>query len=97
MSGISGARADGGSVIGGNRYLVGERGPEILTMGGNGFVTPNHQIRTASAGAGGGGDSHFHAHVTVQGNGSADANRRTGQQVGQAAMAEMQRAQRRNG
>ncbi len=97
MLGISGARADGGSVIGGNRYLVGERGPEIVTMGGNGFVTPNHQIRTASAGAGGGGDSHFHAHVTVQGNGSADANRRTGQQVGQAAMAEMQRAQRRNG
>jgi len=41
----SGARAMGGSVAGGNRYLVGEMGPEIITMGAQGgFVTPNHKL-----------------------------------------------------
>jgi len=39
------ARADGGPVQRGRRYLVGERGPEILTMGNNsGTITPNHAI-----------------------------------------------------
>ena len=46
---ISGARAMGGSVQGGKSYLVGERGAEVITMGGNGHVTPNHKL--------GGGDS----------------------------------------
>lgn len=41
----SGARAMGGSVAGGNSYLVGEMGPEIITMGAQGgFVTPNHKL-----------------------------------------------------
>lgn len=44
-----GARASGGPVQGGRSYLVGERGPEILTMGANGYVTPNHKL-----GSGGG-------------------------------------------
>lgn len=40
-----GARAMGGSVAGGNSYLVGEMGPEIITMGSQGgFVTPNHKM-----------------------------------------------------
>jgi phage-related protein len=35
-------RAGGGSVLGGQSYLVGERGPEILSMGGaSGMITPN--------------------------------------------------------
>ena len=38
------ARASGGPVRAGNTYLVGERGPELLTMGGNGHVTPNHAM-----------------------------------------------------
>lgn len=46
---ISGARAMGGDVQAGNQYLVGERGAEIITMGGNGHVTPNHKL--------GGGDT----------------------------------------
>lgn len=46
---ISGARAMGGDVQGGKSYLVGERGAEVITMGGNGHVTPNHKL--------GGGDS----------------------------------------
>jgi hypothetical protein len=38
-----GKRALGGPVTGGNSYLVGERGPEILTMsaGRNGSISPN--------------------------------------------------------
>ena len=34
----------GGSVTGGSSYLVGEKGPEIVTMGGSGYVTPNNKI-----------------------------------------------------
>lgn len=37
----AGARASGGPVFPGNTYLVGERGPEFLTMGAAGYVTPN--------------------------------------------------------
>ncbi|NCX55765.1 MAG: hypothetical protein EBW87_00990 [Burkholderiaceae bacterium] len=39
-----GARATGGSVRAGRSYLVGERGAEIVTMGGNGYVTPNNAL-----------------------------------------------------
>ena len=34
-------RAAGGSVFGGRRYLVGERGPELFTPGSSGGITPN--------------------------------------------------------
>jgi len=44
------ARANGGMVSSGNSYLVGERGPEIFTPNGSGFITPN-------GGGGGGGQS----------------------------------------
>jgi hypothetical protein len=46
-------RAVGGTVNKGQTYLVGERGPELLTMPGSGSVTPNHKL--ASSGGGGGG------------------------------------------
>lgn len=36
---IAGARASGGPVTGGNTYLVGEKGPELVTMGQSGFVS----------------------------------------------------------
>ena len=38
---VAGARAMGGSVTGGNSYMVGENGPEVVTMGGSGVVTPS--------------------------------------------------------
>lgn len=41
---VSGKRASGGPVSAGRSYLVGERGPEIVTMSGNGRVTPNRDI-----------------------------------------------------
>ena len=41
----TGARAMGGQVQPGESYLVGERGPEVITMGAQqGFVTPNHSL-----------------------------------------------------
>lgn len=45
LPGISGHKALGGPVAAGRSYLVGERGPEILTMGsGSGNITPNNQL-----------------------------------------------------
>jgi predicted transcriptional regulator len=45
---ISGGRALGGQVRDGESYIVGERGPEVLTMGSNGRIIPNDKIGTAS-------------------------------------------------
>jgi SLT domain-containing protein len=41
-------RALGGQVRGGESYVVGERGPEVLTMGANGRITPNDKLRSES-------------------------------------------------
>lgn len=43
-------RALGGQVRGGQTYVVGERGPELLTMGANGSITPNEKL-SSSGGA----------------------------------------------
>ena len=40
VAGFSGARADGGSVLGGGAYLVGERGPEVFRPDGAGVIEP---------------------------------------------------------
>jgi hypothetical protein len=40
----SSARALGGQVRGGESYVVGERGPEVLTMGTNGRIIPNDKL-----------------------------------------------------
>lgn len=48
-----GFRAAGGPVSRGRSYVVGERGPELVTMGGSGYVTPNHALG-GGGGAGGG-------------------------------------------
>ena len=37
---FSGARADGGTVLGGGAYLVGERGPEVFRPLGTGVIEP---------------------------------------------------------
>jgi hypothetical protein len=50
---FGGARAGGGPVLAGRSYMVGESGPEMVTMGGNGYVTSNAALRSA-VGAGGG-------------------------------------------
>lgn len=38
-------RALGGQVRAGESYVVGERGPEVLTMGSNGRIIPNEKLR----------------------------------------------------
>lgn len=40
MSGFGGARADGGPVLGGGAYLVGERGPEVFRPATGGAIEP---------------------------------------------------------
>ena len=37
---FSGSRADGGAVLGGGAYLVGERGPEVFRPSGAGVIEP---------------------------------------------------------
>ena len=38
------ARANGGPVMSGTTYLVGERGPELFTPSASGSITPNHAM-----------------------------------------------------
>lgn len=41
---LLGVRAEGGPIYRTGSYLVGERGPEIVTLPGGSYVTPNHQL-----------------------------------------------------
>ena len=50
MSSFGGARADGGPVLGGGAYLVGERGPEVFRPAAGGEIGPIGSL----AGSGGG-------------------------------------------
>jgi hypothetical protein len=61
-------RASGGPVDANNAYIVGERGPELVTFGADGYVTPNYALRSAmgEAGSGSGGSS-TNVTVIVQG------------------------------
>lgn len=61
---FGGGKASGGAVSPGSTYLVGENGPELLTMGSSGGnITPN---------GGGGGAVTIHNHIDARG---ADAER----------------------
>jgi len=54
-AGVDGKRAMGGPVTANKAYLVGERGPEVLVMGGqSGAIIPNHDLSTSMTGRGGG-------------------------------------------
>ncbi|MEI8360942.1 MAG: hypothetical protein WCG01_02345 [bacterium] len=44
MLGFGGARAGGGSVFGGQAYLVGEQGPELFVPSGGGNIVPNNRL-----------------------------------------------------
>ena len=37
-------KAKGGSVMGGNPYIVGEQGPELFVPGSSGTIVPNHRL-----------------------------------------------------
>lgn len=55
VAGAIGRRASGGPVQAGGFYLVGEQGPELVTFGVNGYVTPAGPTRQALTGSGGPG------------------------------------------
>ena len=65
---FSGSRADGGTVLGGGAYLVGERGPEVFRPAGAGAIEP----------AGGGGVT-----VNVRVDGGAQGLLRSEAQIAQ--------------
>lgn len=48
---VDGARATGGRISAGGAYLVGEKGPEIITPGRSGYVNPNGSGGGLSIGA----------------------------------------------
>jgi phage-related minor tail protein len=41
-------KASGGPVVGGNAYIVGEKGPELFVPGSSGQVVPNHDLAGGS-------------------------------------------------
>lgn len=55
-------RAGGGPVFAGRSYLIGERGPEVVTFARSGRVTPNHEL--GGGGEGGGGPMTVNIHAT---------------------------------
>lgn len=67
MPAISGARAAGGPVGAGRTYLVGEKGPEVLEMGGrSGNIIPNSElVRRREQRAS--GDIHVHGGIHING------------------------------
>jgi len=64
---LFGGRASGGNVVGGGNYLVGENGPEILSMPSSGRVYPNGQLPSIPAGGGGGTTLHQTVHIDASG------------------------------
>lgn len=71
---VVGARADGGPVMGGSPYLVGERGPELFVPGRTGMIVPNNQISSG-------------ANITVNVDASGSSVQGNDQQAGQLGRA----------
>jgi hypothetical protein len=61
-------KATGGPVTAGTPYVVGERGPELFTPSGNGFITPNNRL---------GGSSGNTFNITVNGALDSEGTART--------------------
>lgn len=64
-------RANGGPVWPGEPFVVGERGPEIVTFDRPGYVTPNESIRS---GGGGGSGSNISVQVNVDASGNTSVS-----------------------
>jgi len=84
LGGLFGRRANGGPVAAGKSFVVGEKGPEILTMGSSrGFVTANDKI--------GGGSVSNMVTVNVDASGSSvSGNNADAQALGAAIGAAVQ-------
>ena len=82
---ISGARAEGGPVSAGGRYIVGERGPEMFVPQSAGSIVPNHAM------GGGSGATTINMRIDLAGaNGDETIARISAQAARQAAMQAVQ-------
>ena len=84
-------RAAGGSVKGGNSYIVGERGPEMFTPGVSGMITPNHAL---------GGSTNIVVNVDASGSnveGDEEQGRELGRLISVAVQSEIIQQQRPGG
>ena len=80
---VKGKRAAGGPVSAGSTYLVGEQGPELLTLGStSGVITPNDAISDSLASSGAGPTYNISVNAGMGADGAA-----IGQQVIQAIKA----------
>lgn len=84
LADFAGFRAEGGTVQRGKGYIVGERGPEWFEPATSGTVVPNHAL--------GGQTVQVNNHFSF----SSPVDRRTQQQVADAAGRAVQRAMARN-
>jgi len=83
---FGGFKADGGPVMGGKAYVVGENGPELFAPQGGGTIIPN------GGGGGSGGPQQMHVNVNLAGaNGDATIQRMVMQGV-QAGLAQFSTA-----
>jgi tape measure domain-containing protein len=77
---FGGGRAKGGTVMGGNSYMVGERGPELFTPGRSGSIVPNSSM---------GGGANVVVNVDASGT-KAEGDGRQANQLGAALGAAVQ-------
>ena len=83
-------RANGGSVMAGQSYMVGERGPELFTPGRSGSIAPNGSI----------GGANIVVNVDATGSsaqGDPDASKRLGAAIGLAVQQELIKQKRPGG
>ena len=91
VSRFSFMKADGGSVKAGNKYIVGERGPELFSPGVSGMITPNHAL---------GGSTTVIVNVDASGTdvqGDESAGRELGRLVSAAVQSEILQQKRPGG
>ena len=90
LSGV-GTAAHGGPIPGRRPTLVGERGPELFTPGGSGYVTPNHEL---------GGSTNIVVNVDASGSsveGDEDRGKELGSLISAAVQSEIIQQQRPGG
>ena len=73
-------KANGGSVKAGNKYIVGERGPELFSPGVSGMITPNHAL---------GGSTSIVVNVDASGS-SVEGDEQRGRELGALISAAIQ-------
>jgi tetrahydromethanopterin S-methyltransferase subunit B len=78
-------RAEGGPVIGGQPYIVGEKGPEVFTPGSSGAIIPNDQL------GGGGGEQTITMNINVGGVTDRTDKRALAREIGDLLTQELRR------